>query len=299
MTDEPATSELTASELAASELAALAPPRLARRGFVMTGLISGLTLATVRVEAQTIHTSAAGLDVAELHIPVADGRMPAYMARPQGAGPFPTVLVIEEIFGVHEYIKDVCRRLAKLGYLAVAPELYAREGDLTQAMTVAQTSAIVNRAPEQQINSDLDATVAWAARNRADPARLGVTGFCRGGRLTWLYAAHSTRPKAAVAWYGPFSGPTSKIEPRSPMDVVGRINCPVLGLYAGLDPSTTPAQIAEAEARAKAAGKTVQFVSYPDAMHGFHADYRPSYNGEDAADGWARMLAWFRRYGVA
>ena len=182
---------------------------------------------------------------AKCKIPVADGGMPAYYARPQGSGPFPTVLVIEEIFGVHEYIKDVCRRLAKLGYLAVAPELYAREGDLTQATVVTQAaSAIVNRAPERQINSDLDATAAWAGRNRGDPGRLGVTGFCRGGRLTWLYAAHNAALKAAVAWYGPFSGPTSAAQPLAPLDVVGKLNCPVLGLYGGKDPSTTPAQIA-------------------------------------------------------
>ncbi len=280
------------------ELAALTRIRMARRGFVMSGLISGLTLATVRVEAQAIHTDAAGLDAGEIKVPVADGGMPAYYARPRGAGPFPTVLVIEEIFGVHEYIKDVCRRLAKLGYLTVAPELYAREGDLTQAMSAQTASAIANRAPERQINSDLDATAAWAGQNRGDPGRLGVTGFCRGGRLTWLYAAHSTTLKAAVAWYGPFGGATSAVQPLAPLDVVGKLNCPVLGLYGGKDPSTTPAQIAQAEAEAKAARKTVAFVVYPDAGHGFHADYRPSYNAADAKDGWARMLAWFRRYGV-
>ncbi len=281
------------------EPAALMRTPVARRGFVMSGLISGLTMATTRVEAQAIHTDAAGLDAGEIKVPVADGGMPAYYARPHAGGPFPTVLVIEEVFGVHEYIKDVCRRLAKLGYLAVAPELYAREGDLTEATSPQAASAIVSRAPERQINSDLDAAAAWAGQNRGDQGRLGVTGFCRGGRLTWLYAAHSAGPKAAVAWYGPFRGATSTIQPLGPLDVVGKINCPVLGLYAGKDPSTTPAQIAQAEAKAKGAGKTVAFVVYPDAGHGFHADYRPSYNAADAADGWARMLAWFRRYGVA
>jgi carboxymethylenebutenolidase len=150
-----------------------------------------------------------------------------------------------------------------------------------------------------QIDSDLDATAAWAGRNRGDPRRLGITGFCHGGRLTWLYAAHSATLKAAVAWYGPFGETTSAAQPLAPLDVVGKLNCPVLGLYAGKDPSTTPAQIAQAEAEAKAAGKTVAFVVFPDAMHGFHADWRPSYNAADAADGWARMLAWLRRYGVA
>jgi carboxymethylenebutenolidase len=285
-------------DVLAPEIEVLRRTPLARRGFVMTSIISGFTLATTRVEAQAIHTDAAGLEAGEVKIPVADGQIPGYAARPQGTGAFPTVVVIEEVFGVHEYIQDVCRRLAKLGYLAVAPEIFAREGNLSDAMSYADISAIVDRAPYPQIMTDLDSTVAWAGRNHGDTGRLGVTGFCNGGKMTWLFAAHSRQPKAAVSWYGPMDGKTNAIQNETPLQIVDAINCPVLGLYAGNDPLTTPAMIKQAEAEAKAAGKAVEFVVYPDARHGFHADYRPSYNAADAKDGWQRMLAWFRRYGV-
>ncbi len=273
---------------------------LARRGFVMTSLISGFTLATNRVDAQAIHTDSVGLEAGDVSIPVADGDLPGYAARPQGAGPFPIVLVNEEIFGVHEYIKDICRRLAKQGYLAVAPEIYARHGDLSKMTDLQQiVRDVISKTPDAEVMGSLDAAVAWAGGNHGNLARLGVTGFCRGGRNTWLYAAHNPGLLAAVAWYGPLGGTPSPIQPSTALDVAGQIKCPLLGLYGGQDQSSSAAQIREAEQRAKAAGKTVEIVVYPDAPHGFHADYRPSYRPADAEDGWQRMLAWFKKYGVA
>jgi carboxymethylenebutenolidase len=285
--------------VAAHGLSGLIPMPLARRAFVMGGLMTGLTLATTRVEAQAIHTDTQGLQAGEAQIPVGDGNLPAYFARPDGAGPYPVVLVIEEIFGVHEYIKDVCRRLAHQGYFAVAPELYARIGDLSKMTDAGQIIRdVILKAPDATMLADLDATADWAAANHGDPAKLAVTGFCRGGRDTWLYASHNPHLKAAVAWYGPVTGPTSAIQPRTPMEVADGLKCPLLGMYGGQDPSITVADVQATAEHAKAAGGVVDIVVYPDAGHGFHADYRPSYNAVDAADGWRRMLAWFRQYGV-
>ena len=284
----------------ASELAGLHRFPLGRRGLVMTGLISGLTLATTRVEAQAIHTDTTGLDAGEAQIPTKDGRLPAYYARPASGTQFPVILVFEEIFGVHDYIKDVCRRFAKLGYLAVATEYYARIGDLSQMTDARQIIRdVISKAPDAQYMSDADATVAWAGDNKGDVTRLGVNGFCRGGRQTWLYAAHNPKLKAAVSWYGPLRGATSPIQPKTAMDVIDQVLCPVLGLYGGHDAASSMADIHAAEEKAKAAPKPVEFVIYPDAPHGFHADYRPSYRKADAEDGWKRAIAWFQRYGVA
>jgi len=274
-------------------------PDLPRRGFMMTSIISGLTLATTRVEAQVIHTSAEGLEAGEVQVPVSDGHLPAYAARPAGAGPFPIVLVTEEVFGVHEYIQDVCRRLAHQGYLAVAGEYYAREGDLSQAMSEQQYGPIVAKAPDAQMMSDMDEVAAWAAANHGDSGRLGITGFCRGGRQTWLYAAHNPHLRAAVTWYGVLDGATSEIQPETALAEVDKVLCPVLGLYGDKDAANPLALIEQAEAKAKSAHEPVSFVIYPDAPHGFHADYRPSYRKEDAEDGWKQMLAWFQKYGVA
>ena len=274
-------------------------PDLPRRGFMMTSIISGLTLATTRVEAQAIHTSAEGLEAGEVQVPVPDGHLPAYAARPAGAGPFPIVLVTEEVFGVHEYIQDVCRRLAHQGYLAVAGEYYAREGDLSQAMSEQQYGPVVAKAPDAQMMSDMDEVAAWAAANHGDGARLGITGFCAGGRQTWLYAAHNPHLRAAVSWYGVLGGATNAIKPRTALSVVDDVLCPVLGLYGGKDALNPMSLIEEAETKAKSAHEPVSFVIYPDAPHGFHADYRPSYRKADAEDGWKRMLAWFQKYGVA
>lgn len=284
----------------ASELAGLHRFPLGRRGLVMTGLISGLTLATTRVEAQAIHTDTTGLDVGETQVPTKDGHLPAYFARPASGTQFPVILVFEEIFGVHDYIKDVCRRFAKQGYLAVATEYYARIGDLSQMTDARQIIRdVISKAPDAQYMSDADATVAWAGDNKGDVTRLGVNGFCRGGRQTWLYAAHNPNLKAAVSWYGPLRGATSPIQPKTVMDVIDQVQCPVLGLYGGHDAASSMADIHAAEQKAKDAKKPVEFVIYPDAPHGFHADYRPSYRKADAENGWERAIAWFKRYGVA
>jgi carboxymethylenebutenolidase len=273
---------------------------LPRRGFVMTGLIAGFTLATARVEAQAIHTDNAGLEAGDTKIPVADGTLPAYFARPAGAGPFPTVIVIEEIFGVHEYIKDTCRRLAKLGYLAVAPELYARIADLSKMTDAGEiVRDVISKAPDATMLSDLDATAKWAFINHGDPARFGVTGFCRGGRDVWMFAEHNPALKAAVAWYGPVMSATSPIQPTTATDAAGELKCPLLGLYGEKDPSIKVADVQAAAAKARAAGKSVEIVIYPNSAHAFHADYRPSYVKADAEDGWARMLAFFKAHGVA
>ena len=273
---------------------------LARRGMMMSSLITGFTLATTRVEAQVIHTGTEGLDAGETKIPVADGTLPAYYARPAGAGLFPIVLVIEEIFGVHEHIKDICRRFAKLGYLAVAPELYARIADLSQMTDAAViVREVISKAPDATMLTDLDSTATWAAAHQGDPARMGITGFCRGGRDTWFYAAHNPALKAAVAWYGPIGGATSPIQPQTTMDIASDLKCPLLGLYGGQDTSIAEADVRAAAAKAASAGKTVELVFYPDAPHGFNADYRPSYRKADAEDGWNRLQAWFKKYGVA
>jgi carboxymethylenebutenolidase len=273
---------------------------LARRGFVMTSLISGFTLATQRVEAQAIHTDTTGLDVGDAKVPVKDGMLPVYYARPAKGTSFPIILVNEEIFGVHEYIQDVCRRFAKLGYLAVAPEIYFRNPDFP-TMTDSQQIMrdVIFKTPDAQIWSDLDATLAWAEHNHGDAHQIGEIGFCFGGRITWLYAAHNPNLKAAVAFYGPIKNPTSDIKPTTALDIADKIHCPLLGLYGGQDQSIPADLIHQAEAKAKAAGKTVEIVIYPDSPHGFHADYRPSYHEADAKDAWNRALAWFKRYGVA
>ncbi len=273
--------------------------RVARRGFVMTGLIAGFTLATTRVEAQAIHTDATGLDAGPTEIPTADGKLPAYFARPAGGTKLPTVLVVEEIFGVHEYIKDICRRLAKLGYLAVAPELYARIGDLSKMTDPSEiVSKVILKAPDATVMSDLDSTAAWAFAHGGNPAALGIVGFCRGGRAVWLYNAHSKTLKAAVAFYGPLGGARTDIQPKTALDVAGMINAPQLSLYGAKDGSIPQDQVQAAAAAVKAAGKTEEVVVYPDAGHAFHADYRPSYVKADAEDGWKRAIAWFKAHGV-
>jgi carboxymethylenebutenolidase len=272
---------------------------LARRGFMMTTLISGLTLATTRVEAQVIKTDAAGIEAGEVMIPVSGGSLPGYFAKPVGAGPFPIVLVNEEIFGVHDYIKDVVRRLAKQGYAAVAVEIYARYADISKATDAGDIiRSIISKAADAVVMSDSDAAVAYAASHGGDASRVAVTGFCRGGRNTWLYDAHNPNVKAAVAWYGPVGGNPTELQPKTAQDVAGSLHGPLLGLYGGKDPGIPVEAVQKAEATAKAAGKKVEIVIYPEAPHGFHADYRPSYRADAATDGWARMLAWFKANGV-
>jgi carboxymethylenebutenolidase len=271
-----------------------------RREFVVTTLATGFALAVQPVSAETITTDTAGLEAGEVRIPTADGTMPAYRAMPSGSGPFPTVLVVQEIFGVHEHIKDLCRRLAKQGYFAVAPELYARQGDVSKLTDIGKIiGAVVSKVPDAQVMSDLDATVAWAKETgKADTAKLAITGFCWGGRIVWLYAAHNPNLNAGVAWYGRLVGAADPLHPKHPVDVAAELKAPVLGLYGEADTGIPLDSVEQLRAAAKAAGKPAEIVVYPAAPHGFNADYRPTYREEPATDGWKRMLAWFKTHGA-
>jgi carboxymethylenebutenolidase len=271
---------------------------LSRRGFVVTSLATGFALSVTPAKA-TITTDAEGLTAGEVKIPVADGEIPAYRAQPAKPGPYPVVVVVEEIFGVHEHIKDLCRRLAKLGYLAVAPELYARIGDVVHMEKIDDVIAAVNKLHDDQAFSDLDATIAWAGKNGGELDHLGITGFCRGGRMVWMYAVHNPKVKAAVAWYGPLDGKKSDAFPSNPIDVVDQLKVPVLGLYGGLDKGIPQTDIEAMKAKIAKDGLKAEFMVYLTAEHGFNADYRPSYNVDAATDGWRRMLDWFKANGVA
>ena len=274
------------------------PSALSRRHFVVTSLATGFALAAQPVSAQTITTDRNGLSDGEVKIPVSDGEIPAYAAMPASGVPFPTVLVVQEIFGVHEHIKDVCRRFAKLGYLAVAPALYAREGDVSKLSNINEIlTTVVSKVPEPQVASDLDATVAWAKSQGGDINRLGIIGFCRGGRNVWHYSTHNPNLKAGVAFYGTLVD-KNDAAPRSSIDLAPEVKEPVLGLYGEADTGIPPDQVKQMEAALKAAGKTAEFHEYPGAPHGFVADYRPSYRKEAAEDAWAKMTAWFKKYGV-
>jgi carboxymethylenebutenolidase len=239
------------------------------------------------------------LTAGDITVPTADGSLPAYRAMPAGGSKLPTVLVVHEIFGVHEYIKDVCRRLAKAGYLAIAAEMYARHGDVAKMGNIQDILAgPVAAASDAEHMADLDACAAWAANNGGDPDRLAITGFCRGGRTVWLYAAHRTNLKAGIAWYGVLDGAPTAKQPKWPLDVVATLKAPVLGLYAGKDQGISADQIEDMTAALKKAGGKSQIHVYPDAPHAFHADYRPTYRKNEAADGWQRMLAWLHANGV-
>jgi len=247
-----------------------------------------------------IHTGTDNLRAGDITIPVGSDALPAYFAAPQGKSGLPVVLVVQEIFGVHEHIKDVCRRLAHEGYLAVAPELYFRQGDATAYDDIPTLFAeLVNRVPDAQVMGDLDATAAWAATQGGDLERLGITGFCWGGRITWLYAAHSAQLKTGVAWYGRLQGATDDLHPRQPVAVTGDMKVPVLALYGEKDAGITLDAVQAMKAALAAGSPAAQqseFVVYPDAPHAFFADYRPSYRAEAAQDGWRRMLAWFAQH---
>ena len=265
----------------------------------MGSLAAGFALAVMPVSAETITTDSNGLIAGEVKIPVQGGEIPGYRAMPATGGPFPTVLVVHEIFGVHEHIKDICRRLAKLGYFAIAPLLFSREGDVSVLSDVPSILEVVAKVPDKEVASDLDASVAWAkSTGKADTAKLGITGFCWGGRQVWLYAAHNPALRAGVAWYGPLQLPPSELRPKNPIDLVNQINAPVLGLYGGADEGIPVAQIEQMRAALKAADKRSEIVIYPDTPHGFNADYRPSYRPVAAKDGWKRMHAWFKENGV-
>lgn len=286
------------------DLDSLTPSRdFNRRDFVRTTVGSGFAAATLPICAQTvIKTDAAGLTAGTVSIDVKGFKMPAYRAAPAGKSKLPVVLVVSEIFGVHEHIADVARRLAKQGYLAIAPELFIRQGDAGSYTEIAKLmSEVVGKVPDAQVLGDLDATVAWAAANGGDAARLGVTGFCWGGRQTWLYAAHNPQIKAGVAWYGRLVGQPSELTPKHPVDLAGQLHGPVLGLYGGQDtgiPLDTVDKMKAALATGSAAAKKSEFVVYPQAPHAFNADYRPSYRKDAADDGWKRCLAWFKANGV-
>ncbi len=285
-----------------TDLTSLAP-RLdfSRREFVVTSLAAGFAMAVQPVSAQTITTDTRGLEAGEVKIPVPDGEIPAYRAMPADGKNLPVILVVQEIFGVHEHIKDVCRRLAKLGYFAVAPEMYARQGDVSKLKDIQkEILPIVSKVPDEQVMSDLDATVAWAkATGKADVSRLGITGFCWGGRIVWLYSAHNPNVKAGVAWYGRLKSPADALHPKHPVDVAASISAPILGLYGAADTGIPLSSVEEMREALKAAGKTAEIIVYPDTPHAFFADYRASYRKEPAEDGWKRMLAWFKEHGVA
>ena len=278
------------------------PPKfdVSRRAFTVTTLAAGFALAVQPVSADTITTDTKGLEAGEVKIPVADGQIPAYRAMPATGGPFPTVLVVQEIFGVHEHIKDICRRFAKLGYFAIAPEMYARQGDVSKLTAFPEIIKIVSKVPDKQVMSDLDAAVAYAkGTGKADTAKLGVTGFCWGGRVVWLYSAHNPNVKAGVAWYGRLVGDADELHPKHPTDIAGSLKAPVLGLYGAADNGIPVASVEKMRDALKAAGKPSEIVLYPDTPHGFYADYRDTYRKDKADAGWARLLDWFKKNGVA
>ena len=274
--------------------------KLTRREFIaVSSLTAGFALAVQPIYAKVITTDRKGIIAGEVKIPVSDGTIPAYRAMPATGKDFPVILVIQEIFGVHAYIQDVCRRLAKLGYLAIAPEMFYRQGDVTKLTDIAQIRPIVNKVPDDQVLSDLDATVAWAAKSaKGNIQKLGITGFCWGGRITWLYAAHNYNVKAGVAWYGRLVGESTPLTPKHPLDIAKNLQAPVLGLYGGMDKGIPLDTVEQMRDRLKGCSNNSEIVVYPDAPHAFHADYRPSYRQKEAEDGWKRLLAWFKKNGV-
>jgi carboxymethylenebutenolidase len=287
-------------QLARDEVDCLAPAlSLTRRGFVRTSLGAGFAAAVLPVQAQTmISTDTGGLTAGEVKIPTGDGEMPAYRAMPAGRSNLDVVLVVQEIFGVHEHIKDVCRRFAKAGFLAIAPELYARQGDPGRYGDIPTlVREVVSKVPDAQVMRDLDATVDWAVKNGGDPGGVGITGFCWGGRITWLYLAHNPKVRAGVAWYGRVVGERTANTPQQPIDVAASIRQPVLALYGGADAGIPNETIYRMMAALQTAGNTSsELVLYKDAPHAFHADYRPSYRKEAADDAWKRAVAWFRTH---
>jgi carboxymethylenebutenolidase len=275
---------------------------LSRRGFFMSAsaaAAAGYTLAAGPVRADAITTDTAGLAAGDAKVKVADGEMPVYFAKPANAANPPVILVAMEIFGLHEYIKDVTRRLGKLGAFAVAPDYYFRKGvDLTKITEVPQLMPLVNTKPDAELLSDLDATVAWAKSQGGDTSRLGIMGFCRGGRTVWVYSAHNPSLKAGVAFYGSLVDPPNPVWPKSPTQLAPEVKAPVLGLYGEADQGIPVAQVEAMKAGLTAAHKTFEIKLYPGAPHGFHADYRASYRKEAADDAWKEMQAWFRKYKV-
>ncbi|MNR90419.1 Carboxymethylenebutenolidase [compost metagenome] len=271
-----------------------------RRGFLKTAIGTGFAAAVLPVTAQSVvKTDNSGLTAGEITVTVNGQAVPVYRAQPTGKTNLPVVLVISEIFGVHEYIADVARRFAKLGYLALAPELFVRQGDPGAYGTIAELQKeIISKVPDAQVMTDLDAVVAWAKANGGNTDKLGITGFCWGGRVTWLYSAHNPKVKAGVAWYGRLIGNNNELTPKNPVDIAAKLKTPVLGLYGAQDggiPVTTVVQMQDG--LSKGSSKS-EFVLFKNSGHAFHADYRASYVEADAKDGWKRCVEWFKTHGV-
>lgn len=273
-----------------------------RRAVLRAALGVGYAAAAPVVAQTAIRTPSDGLQVGEVQVSVGGETIPVYRAAPAGRTGLPVVLVISEIFGVHDYIADTARRFARAGYLALAPDLFVRQGDPMAYGELARLlSELIAKVPDAQVLADLDACVAWAAAHGGDARRVAVTGFCWGGRQTWLYAAHNPQLRAAVAWYGRLEGERTPLQPQHPLDVAQRLHAPVLGLYGGADTGIPLASVERMQAALRAgsaAARASEFIIYPDAPHAFHADYRLSYRAEAAADGWRRCLAWFARHGA-
>jgi carboxymethylenebutenolidase len=273
---------------------------ITRRKFIATAtLATGFALAVQPIYAQVITTDAKGLVAGAVKIPVKDGEIPAYRAMPATGKNFPIVLVIQEIFGVHEHIQDVCRRFAKLGYVAIAPELFVRQGDVSKLSSVDEIRQVVAKVPDAQVLSDLDATTEWAVKSaQGNAGKLGITGFCWGGRITWLYSAHNPKVKAGVAWYGRLVGDATELTPKHPVDIASTLKVPILGLYGGNDTGIPLDTVEQMRSRLASSSSKSEIIVYPDAPHAFFADYRPSYREKEALDGWQRLQAWFKRHGV-
>ncbi|CFR05261.1 dienelactone hydrolase family protein [Yersinia massiliensis] len=261
----------------------------------------GFTPAVAPLASTTRHTDHQGIHCGETTIPSQGDELPAYIAKPaQHTGPYPVVIVVQEIFGVHEHIQDICRRLAKQGYLAIAPELFFRQGDAKEYEDInALVKNLVSKVPDRQVMVDLDHAAHWASRHGGDTSKLAITGFCWGGRIAWLYAAHNPQLKAAVAWYGKLVGEKTLLLPKYPVDVAIDLIAPVLGLYGGKDGSITQEHVDIMRQALRAANADAEIIVYPEAGHAFNADYRPNYHAESALDGWQRMLDWFAQHGVA
>lgn len=275
---------------------------LSRRKFVVSSAFAaGFALAVRPISARTvIVTDTTGLTTGDVKIPIAGGTANAYFAHPASGGPFATIVVAHEIFSVHEHMRDVARRLAKAGYYAIVPDLYSRAGDVMSLKTIDEIRPVVAKVVDKDVMGDLDSAAAFAkSSGKGDTGRLGVTGFCAGGRYTWLYAAHNPNLKAGVAWYGPLVGQPSETRPTNPIDVVPSLKCPVLGLYGAADTGIPSDTVEQMRAALQKAGKPGEIVLYPDTPHGFNADYRPSYRETQAKDAWQKMLGWFKKYGVA
>lgn len=275
---------------------------LTRRQFItVTALSAGFALAVHPIAAAVINTDAAGLIAGEVKIPVTDGSIPAYRAMPASGTSFPVILVIQEIFGVHAHIQDICRRLAKLGYLAIAPEMFARQGDVSKITDIQEIrSKVVSKVPDAQAMSDLDATVDWAQKSaKGNINKLGITGFCWGGRMVWLYSSHNPKVKAGVAWYGRLVGNSTALTPKHPIDIAATLKVPVLGLYGGKDEGIPNDTVEKMREVLKTGSSGSEIVLYPDTPHAFNADYRPTYREKEAEDAWKRLQDWFKKHGVA